>query len=204
MIDETTLYYLFSTNAQLLGALVAILAAFVHFRVTRLQDYLIGDGQAIYDNWDTDDYKELFERINLKSKAHTLKSRLKDGISRKNIYEIKDVLVNINSYMKKAYHVKIENDLMYIIEDWFLGTEKKIRKLKEYTILISGLAIFTIILSLVLLAFTNQIILCLCYAMMSLILNLLFTVTILILSFFLIYMGLSDNVKHETNTINPL
>ncbi len=44
MIDSNTLYYTFSTIPQVLGALVALLAAFVHFRIIRLQDYLIGDG----------------------------------------------------------------------------------------------------------------------------------------------------------------
>ncbi|MDZ7660747.1 hypothetical protein [Fodinibius sp.] len=47
LFSEATLYYFFSTLAQVLAALVALIAVLVHFRINALRDFLVGDGNAI-------------------------------------------------------------------------------------------------------------------------------------------------------------
>ncbi len=47
MFEATTLYYFFSTLAQVLAAITALVAVLVHFRISALRDFLIGDGESV-------------------------------------------------------------------------------------------------------------------------------------------------------------
>lgn len=47
IFTDTTLYFYFSTLAQVLAAIVALIAVIIHFRISSLRDILIGDGKAI-------------------------------------------------------------------------------------------------------------------------------------------------------------
>ena len=117
MVSPDTLYYTFSTIPQVLGALVAIIAAFVHFRIIRLQDYLIGDGQSVLDRQNEEGY-----RLDL-----TQKKRLRDAVSRKNKYEIKDVIRILSDAEYKEGLTKKQrpNGLQYLYEDRFYTAGKR-------------------------------------------------------------------------------
>lgn len=200
MIEKNTLYYVFSTDAQVIGALVAILAAFIHFRITRLQDYLIGDGQAILNRWA--EYQKNWEpKFNNES---FLYKRLEDGIVRKNVYEIKDALKHVSELEKKRGQIKERNNLIYVIKEWFGGTEKKVKELKDLTVLVVVLAIFTIILSIVSLSIVDILANCEYCAIMSLLINLFFTIVTLLVAGFVIYQGFMDKAIHEKDTDNPI
>jgi hypothetical protein len=193
-MEADTLYYTFSTIPQVLGALVAILAAFVHFRIIRLQEYLIGDGKAAINRWQT-----LGFRLSEKQKK-----RLIDAVDRKNIYEIKDVLRKLSDKEKREGLTKIDRPTgqQYVYEDRFCGTFNRIKTLKISTIIASGFAIFTITSSLICLSLIDQIIKGCSTTHLTIIINLSLSVITLAISFYILYMGLTDNTKHETDRDN--
>jgi hypothetical protein len=93
MIIQTTLYYFFSTIAQVIAASVALIAVLVHFRILALRDFLVGDGKSIVDG--KDDKREGYEILNTISYY-----RLKDSVSRKDIGGIKEVLTQLSNSEK--------------------------------------------------------------------------------------------------------
>lgn len=93
MINPTTLYYFFSTIAQVIAAAVALIAVLVQFRILALRDFLIGDGKSIVDG--KDDNREGYEILNTRTYY-----RLKDSVSRKDIGGIKEVLIQLSNSEK--------------------------------------------------------------------------------------------------------
>ncbi len=204
MISNSTLYYTFSTNAQVLGALVAILAAFVHFRIIRLETYLIGDGKAILHRWENY-WKEYRENWDITPEIEkTLKERLEDAIDRKSINEIEDALKNLKWLEEKTEQKNVRNSLSYLIEKWFLGTKKQIKDLKNLTIFVVVLAIFTISMSIVFLSMVDKLATCEFSSLISLVINLFFTIITLFLSGCIIYEGLNEDAIHEVDIDNPI
>ncbi len=47
MFSQNTLYYFFTTIAQVLAAIAALIAVVVHFRISALRDFLVGDGESV-------------------------------------------------------------------------------------------------------------------------------------------------------------
>ena len=190
MIDSNTMYYTFSSIPQILGVLIAVLVAFVHFRITRLEDYLVGDGQATYNR--------LGEIGFILTKRE--QKRLLDAIGRKNIYESKNVLKKLSEIEKKEGHTKEtrKTGLQVIYEDRFCGTLDQIDRLKKLTLKAVGLATFTIILSLLSLGLVDLILKCNCFPMVSLIINIILTIITVVLSYLVIYQGLIKKTLHET------
>jgi hypothetical protein len=190
MITPNTLYYTFSTIPQILGALVALLAAFVHFRITRLEEYLVGDGKAVSNRLGEKGYilTEMYEK------------RLKDAIERKNIYEIKAILAMLSNIERDEGHTKTARPrgLQVIFEDRFCGTQRQIEKLKSLTLITAAIALFTIATSLFSLALVDTILKNNSCSILGLIVNIFFAVITLVLSFLVIYQGLTRKTPHET------
>ncbi len=189
-MESNTFYYTFSTIPQVLGTLVALLAAFVHFRINRLHDYLIGDGEAVLNRWGETGYK-------LDNNKH---KRLKDAVARKNIYEIKDVIRRrLSDVEKDEGHTKVDKStgLQYLYEDRFCGTENLIKKLKTWTLVTVLFTFATITCSLICLSLVDIIKISLCYNKLILFANLMLAVISLALSLYVLFLGLSDNDKHE-------
>lgn len=86
-MKETTLYYTLSTIPQILAATSAVLAAFIHFRLTTVHNILVGDGKATLDRSDKREIGYILD--------DGLKDRLRDGIHRKSIGEIKEILAKL-------------------------------------------------------------------------------------------------------------
>jgi hypothetical protein len=76
-MDANTLYYTFSTYAQVVSAIVAIIAAFVHFRIRAIEDLLIGHGQSVLNRWNEPGYRLPEKTIDRQKK------RLIDAIGRR-------------------------------------------------------------------------------------------------------------------------
>lgn len=193
MIESNTLYYTFSTIPQVLGAFVALLAVFVHFRLVILQDYLVGDGKSILNR--------------LGNTGVTLddmqQKRLKDAVDRKNIYEIKAIIKLLSDNEKEEGFTKQQRPtgLQYAFEDRFCGTEIQIQNLKNNTLITCAVALVTIALSLISLSLTDLLLICNYYSIISLIVNMLLALATLILSFKVIYQGLIEKTLHETDRI---
>lgn len=83
--SDNTLYYFFSTVAQLLAATMAILSVVLQFRINEIRKFLIGDGEATYN------------RILAAESGYVLqdkyKNRLRDSLGREDIEGIQSVLL---------------------------------------------------------------------------------------------------------------
>jgi hypothetical protein len=83
--DPTTLYYFFSTLSQVVATTTALIAVLVHFRISALRDFLIGDGESV-----------LIRKKNNESGYELLtdknKTQLQDSVNRKDILGIKGIL----------------------------------------------------------------------------------------------------------------
>lgn len=88
-MEPTTLYYFFSTVAQVMAAISALLAIFTQFKLSELNAFLIGDGMATYKRMsDEDEGYQLTDT--LEHKAHL--DRLRDALSRRSILGILKVI----------------------------------------------------------------------------------------------------------------
>ena len=97
MFSSNTLYYFFSTLAQMIAAIVALIAVLVHFRISALRDFLVGDGEAVLKRKERRE-----EGYNLLPVIH--KNRLIDAIERKDITGIKKVIKLLACNEKKEGH----------------------------------------------------------------------------------------------------
>lgn len=128
MFCPNTLYYFFSTLAQILAAIVALIAVLVHFRMSALRDFLIGDGKSIlkrkkrYDKGKTEPGYELLEEIH--------KRRLIDSIERKDIKGIKEVLINLaEEEVKHGINtVNMPHCFQWLLDN-FSNTENQIKEM---------------------------------------------------------------------------
>ncbi len=98
-MESNTLYYFFSTVAQVMAAISALLAVFTHFKVNEIKDFLVGDGEATY------------KRMKSKRTGYTLPDevqhgkylrRLGDAVGRKSILGILEVLNLLAKYESEA------------------------------------------------------------------------------------------------------
>ncbi|MFC2104785.1 hypothetical protein ACFLS4_05490 [Bacteroidota bacterium] len=149
-MDINTLYYTLSTIPQVLAATTAVLAAFLHFRLRDIQDFLVGDGLSTYQRLDNIgfEFREMY------------KNRLRDGINRKSIYEIGEVLEILSNEEAKNGYTKIKRPtgLQYVFEDRFTKTETYFRNIKMYSVVVISFSIFSIILSLICLKSVDSIV----------------------------------------------
>jgi len=140
-MDTNTLYYTFSTIPQILAAAIAILAAFMHFRLISIKDLLIGDGKSAQDR--------------LGQKGYILNDkysdRLRDGINRKSIGEVKEVLNKLAKTEKEENYTKNNRPtgLQYLYEDRFCRTERHYNFLRISSLITFGVVSFTLIISLI-------------------------------------------------------
>jgi hypothetical protein len=140
-MDNSTLYYTLSTIPQILAATSAILAAFIHFRLSTIHNFLVGDGKSALNRLGETGYE-------LEKKES---DRLRDGVNRKSIAEIKEILeVLKEKEISDGFEKSIRpTGLQYLFEDRFCPTEKHYNKLQKYAIYVIGFSLFSIICSLV-------------------------------------------------------
>ncbi|HTB31468.1 MAG TPA: hypothetical protein VK808_05540 [Bacteroidia bacterium] len=92
-MEPTTLYYFYSTTAQVLAAISGLLAVFTFFKIAEVKELLIGDGMAALNRWEEkEDGYPPFED-NIKDFK-----RLRDAVGRKSIEEIKKVIKILAEY----------------------------------------------------------------------------------------------------------
>jgi len=184
-LSENTYLYTFSTIPQVLGATAAILAGFIQFKINRLNDTLIGFGRAAQERLGSTGYK-LDDKIS---------GRLRDGLFRKRIVEIENVLKLLSIQEMKAGFTKITrpNGLQAVYEDRFCKALNYKTKIQTTTRQTLKLSIFTIVLSVSLMPFAdlfeNNIII----GLTSLILAVLLFIFSLIKSYQLMKEGLVDS-----------
>jgi len=207
-IDSDTLYYTFSTIPQVLAALIAVLAAFVHFKIVRLQEYIIGNAKSLYENWDKYDY---WFKDN--ERGDRTKEQLADAINRKSIYDIEYVIFKI-MFAESATYIgdigkkmarSFNPDANITLTDLsnkrsiFKKTHRKIKKkiedLKKRIIKVTKLAVYTIFISLLWLTFFDIIFVTIYTKIFALLGTFVLTVIILIFSYKIILLGVKDTAE---------
>lgn len=125
ILTQTTLYYFFSTLAQVIAAAVALIAVLVHFRILALRDFLVGDGQAII--FAKDENRAGYDILD-----DTNLARLKDAVWRKDIGGIKNVLTWLAQFEQKNYYGNYTGPRGF---QWLLNhfehTENEIKKMSD-------------------------------------------------------------------------
>ena len=145
MFNQTTLYYFFSTIAQVIAAAVALIAVLVHFRISALREFLIGAGKSIL-NGKTEN-REGYEILN--NKYH---NRLMDSVSRNDIGGIKDVLKCLSDIEKKDCTIEVRPKGFHWLLNQFEITENQIDKMLKtskrsfvFALITSGYSILAIL-----------------------------------------------------------
>lgn len=201
-MDPTTLYYTLSTIPQVIGAIAAIVAAFTHFRIEGLRQYLVGDGRSVLNRWGDIGYVFLEPAENERQRK-----RLIDAVDRQSVPEIKNVIFALQNIEKTQGYSKKDRPtgLQYLFEDRFCGTEAHIARLKRSTWHVIAFSFASVFLSVLSLAVTDIIVSAPWPAMgyLSVGLNVGLFAFSLILAVRLIRLGLSDRTVHETDRAIP-
>lgn len=87
MFSSDTLYYFFSTLAQVIAAATALVAVLVHFRISVLRDFLVGDGESVLNMKKRYGNQRGYDLLTEKNT-----DRLEDAVDRKDIYGIKEII----------------------------------------------------------------------------------------------------------------
>lgn len=157
LIQENSLYYFFSTVAQVLAATSALLAIFSQFKISELNNFLIGDGKAT------------FERMNKKETGYTFIDEaihninlniLRDAIGRRSIFGIFEIinLLSIQEFNEKITIADRPRGLQYL-EKRFIERKSLVREIKSLTKKSIITAFITIFISIISLIFVEKIVL---------------------------------------------
>lgn len=147
-MQATSLYYYFSSVAQVLAAISALLAVFTQFKISEIKDFLIGDGLAT------------LERMKLHETGYDLvtdfkkySDRLRDSVGRKSIMGVLEVLEVLAKNEKEAGRTIESNPRgLQFLERRFkdnLTQLYSIQTLTKKSIVLAFIAIFIALISLV-------------------------------------------------------
>jgi hypothetical protein len=142
-MTENSLYYLFSTIAQVLAALSGLLAVFFHFKTSEMKDYLIGDGLATFERMKR---KDIGYSLNIDETKYV--DRLRDALGRKNLKGIMEIIDFLAASENKEGHTLATRPrgLQYL-QKQFRGNLRLLNHIKSITKQSIGFAFFTILIS---------------------------------------------------------
>jgi len=147
-MQANSLYYYFSTTAQVLAAISALLAVFTQFKISEIKDFLIGDGIATLERMKL---QEAGYHLETDSKKHT--DHLRDSVGRKSIMGILEVLEVLSKNERDAGKTLASNPRgLQHLEKRFkanLSQLNKIQSLTKKSIVLAFIAIFISLVSLV-------------------------------------------------------
>jgi hypothetical protein len=148
LFTDTTLYYYFSTLAQVLAAIVALIAVIIHFRISSLRDFLIGDGKAIL--------RSVEQRIQGYDLNAKLKNRLRDSVGRNDIGGIKSVLKHLAEKEKdEGIDIEQRQRGLQFIYNSFVVTEEQIDQMTSVSKKAFTWALSTALLSVIAILFID-------------------------------------------------
>ena len=186
-MTPTTLYYFFSTTAQVMAAISALLAIFTQFKMNGIKKFLLGDGKAIY------------ERMLKKEEGFELEhheryiNRLKDALFRESITGILQIL----ELLARAEHDNgktIESNprgLQYL-EIRVRDRINQLKKIKLFTKMAIITSIVAIFLSLLFILFVEKMISNNCLIWESIVITLITSISSLIFTIQGVFFGLKD------------
>lgn len=149
MFNPTTLYYFFSTLAQVIAALVALVAVLVHFRISVLRDFLVGDGDAII-------YRKERIEAGYEILSNLMLQRLKDAVRRNDIIGIKNVIRELAGKESEAgYTLETRPNGFQRLLLNFENTESQINEMSNLSKLAFLFALSTAFISVITILFVD-------------------------------------------------
>ena len=149
-ISADTLYYLFSTIAQVLAATTALVAIALQFKINALRKHLIGDGQAI-------NRRAIRNDLDVSLSDQSFK-RLEDSISREDLGGIKAVLKELSELEKESGATLEEKPRgLQHLYSRFSKLHFKSEQMREMIPKVAFLSILTIIFSIIALSLIDLI-----------------------------------------------
>lgn len=147
-MNATALYYFFSTIAQVMAAISALLAIFTQFKITEIKDYLIGDGKAVFESTKNTEYGHSNSVIDEQLKS------IKDSIDRKSILGIREAIKKLSMLeqgMRGPYPNPIPEWISSLFErfDFKIKQLKNIKKNTKGSIILSFVAILISLVSII-------------------------------------------------------
>jgi hypothetical protein len=147
-LQANSLYYYFSTVAQVLAAISALLAVFTQFKISEIKDFLIGDGIA------------MLERMKLQETGYFVATDfmkyidlLRDSVGRRSIMGVLEILEVLSKNEKDEGKTLISHPrgLQYFEKRFKqnLSQLKKIQMLTKKSIVLAFVAIFVSLISLI-------------------------------------------------------
>jgi len=177
-MDDTGLYYFFSTVAQVLAAVSALLAVFSQFKIKEISDFLVGDGQSIFD------------RIESKEEGYNPPTpntygRIRDAVARRSIPDINEI---IQQYALSQNEQSKTRGFTYLQKSFERRVQqiKDIKRMTRWSVLMAFIGIFT---SLLFIATVKQMECCY-YWPVGIIM--LLVLIFLCMSFWGVYLGMKD------------
>lgn len=153
-MEPTTLYYFFSTVAQVLAGISALLAIFTQFKINEIKEFLVGDGKSTYNRMYN---KE--DGYDLKKNYKTYLDRLRDAIDRKSILGILEVIEKLADYeIELGRSLETNPRGLIFLKDQFNLRILRIKRIKNLTKKSIFIASLTILMSLVSLTFVECIV----------------------------------------------
>lgn len=189
-MKANTLYYFFSTIAQVFAAISALLAVFTHFKINEIKDFLVGDGTAT------------FERMKINEEGYVLPKetehklylgRLRDAVARKSILGILDVIkILAQNERKQGKDLNSNPRGLQYLEKRFEERRSQFEKIKSWTKKSIILAFIVISISLISLVIVEYLVNC----FLLVIIIIITTIIVAIFSIYYtvkgIFYGLSD------------
>jgi hypothetical protein len=192
IISSNTLYYFFSTLAQVVAAATALIAVLVHFRITALRDFLVGDGESVLNM--KKDYRE--ERgYDLLTSKNT--DRLKGAVARKDISGIEKVLKEL-AELEKNKSVSEDHHGFQWLYGHFSKTQNQIKEMSQTSKRAFIMALITAFYSIISILFVEIIFDCLFYS----ILIVGFDIILLTICFCYFIKGIKLGFDNFTNRFN--
>lgn len=187
-MTSSTLYYLFSTVAQVMAAISALLAIFIQFKLTDIKVFLLGDGKAT------------FERLSNKEPGYDLEigykkyhDRLRDALVRESIKGIQEVIeVLAKNESDKGRSIDTNPRGLQYLEKRFKERISQMNKIKFMTKMSIVFSFITIFVSVISIIFVEQIINH--YDLIWILLIFIFTVTAISITYTVrgVFNGLKD------------
>ena len=151
-MEQNSLYYFFSTVAQVLAAIAALLAIFTQFKITDITAYLIGDGEATLKRMEKKEAGYIMPSADDEKKYL---DRLRDAISRKSILGILEVIRILSAHEVQQGKHETRSRGLYFLKIRFENKKTQISNLKSLTKKSIAIAFIAIFISLVLLVFVQ-------------------------------------------------
>ncbi len=186
-MTQTTLYYYFSTTAQVMAAISALLVIFTQFKMNGIKIFLLGDGKAV------------LERMEKKEGGFELEhhdrylNRLKDAIFRESISGIIEVIELLaRSEQEKGKTIESNPRGLQYLEFRVKKRIDQLKKIKILTKLAIISAIVSIFLSLIFMLLVEEMIINKCFAWESVVITLIASISCLTFTIQGVFFGLRD------------